>query len=172
MPDLLPRRPLVVSVAVAVVAIVVAWRVLPVASSALVATLVSVVGTLCGASLAVALHAGATRTRPRFGALAVRPGPQPSPRAKDLAELEEVVDSALRYDHDVHLKLRPHLRRLAAVRLAGRRIDIDRDPAARRVLGEAYDIVRADARRPQGELFGPGIPIERLEQVIETMERL
>jgi hypothetical protein len=74
----------------------------------------------------------------------------------------------------LHERLLPLLREAAAARLsAGHGIDLERRPdAARTLLGdEAWELLRPDRPQP-GERTGPGISMQRLREVIGTLEKL
>jgi hypothetical protein len=93
-------------------------------------------------------------------------------RLPELARLEREVALAGGSAFDVHYRLRPVLREVAAGLLAARRgVLLDRDPArARALLGEeAWELVRAD-REPPRDRHGPGIPPDRLARVVDALE--
>jgi hypothetical protein len=75
---------------------------------------------------------------------------------------------------DVHYRLRPLLREIAASRLGVRRgIDLDANPgAARAALGdEAWELVRPD-REPPEDHFARGLSLPQLERVVESLEAI
>jgi hypothetical protein len=75
---------------------------------------------------------------------------------------------------DLHYRLRPRLRGLAAELLASRRgVALDAEPErAREALGdETWEIVRADREAPTDRL-ARGIPIPELKRVVESVENL
>ncbi len=89
-----------------------------------------------------------------------------------LAGLEQLVSSVSLAD-DVHHRLRPVLREIAAVRLRGRglRLDLDLD-RARRLLGdELWEIVRPGRPMP-ADGFGPGVSGTELRRLIDRLEAL
>lgn len=91
-----------------------------------------------------------------------------------LARLEQEVVLATANSFDLHVRLRPRLRVLAAERLASRHdLDMDREPErARHVLGdETFDLVRAD-RSPPADRLARGIAINDLDRIVESLERL
>jgi hypothetical protein len=91
-----------------------------------------------------------------------------------LARLEREVSMATASAFDVHVRLRPTLRIVAAGLLLVRRgIDLDRSPArARAALGdETWDLVRGD-RRPPEDGRAPGVDLIALDRVVSSLERL
>jgi hypothetical protein len=136
--------------------------------SLLVEIAVLLAGALAAASLIRRLPASAAV---RHGRRWRRP-PAPAPSG-DLATIEQLVSIAQSSAADVHLRLRPALRRIAAGKLAPRRIVLDRDPeAARAVLGEElWEIVRPGRPAP-ADPRGPGLPLSRLTTLVGTLEAL
>lgn len=95
--------------------------------------------------------------------------PQPD-RVRVLEELEHAVDFSLGTAFDVHFRLRPHLRRVAAYRLAAHGITLDHQPErARALLGpEAWELVRPE--RPEPETRGArGLDLARLKRILEAL---
>jgi hypothetical protein len=74
----------------------------------------------------------------------------------------------------LHSRLLPLLREAAAARLAaGHDVDLERRPdAARRLLGEeAWELLRPDRPAP-ADRNSPGISMQRLRAVVDTLETL
>jgi hypothetical protein len=95
-------------------------------------------------------------------------------RPRDLAKLEREVALAAGTSFDVHFRLRPVLREIAAHRLAMRHgADLDRGSAeVRAALGEElWELVRPE-REPPDDRFGPGLPLGRLRGMLERLERI
>jgi hypothetical protein len=94
-------------------------------------------------------------------------------RPSELARIEREVVLASTSSFDVHYRLRPILREVAAHRLAGRGIDLDAGaPETRALLGEdVWELVRPD-REPPDDRFGPGLPLSRLRTTLDTLERI
>lgn len=93
-------------------------------------------------------------------------------RVRSLEELEHAVDFSQSTAFDVHYRLRPHLARVAAHRLAVRRgVDLGSQPeaAADLVGAAAWDLVRPD-REPPTERNAPGIPLARLRAAVDALE--
>lgn len=97
--------------------------------------------------------------------------PQPPPT---LLRLEQACALGVARSFDLHYRVRPRLREIAAPLLATRRgvtLDGDRD-AARNILGEeTWELVRAD-RPPPEDRLASGIPVATLREVVESLERL
>jgi hypothetical protein len=94
-------------------------------------------------------------------------------RPASLARLENEAALGVAGAFDLHHRLRPRLRKLAAGLVESRRrISLDRDPeAARAALGDtAWELVRAD-RPPPADRLARGLPISDLRSVVESFER-
>jgi hypothetical protein len=136
--------------------------------SLLIEIAVLVVGALLAISQLRRLPSSAAALR-RRGARR-RPAPVTS---ADLATVEQLVSIAQSSAADVHLRLRPALRRIAAGKLAAHRIVLDGDPeAARAALGdELWEIVRPGRPAP-ADSRGPGLSLSRLSGLVTTLEDL
>lgn len=116
------------------------------------------------------------RTRAAFGItvpseleLALRKQPEPPGRLPELEKIEREVWLGSARAFDLHYRLRPILRDIAEARLASRGI---RPVAAREALGEElWELVQPDREPPQRR-HAPGIPVEDLARVVETLERV
>jgi hypothetical protein len=105
------------------------------------------------------------RTRGRGG------GRQP---VRSLVELENVTALGVADAGDLHFRLRPRVRDIAAGVLEARRgVSLDAQPEpARAALGEeTWELVRAD-RPPPDDERAPGLPRGALERVVVSLERL
>ncbi len=130
---------------------------------------------LAGGLLAlVAAVRGSAPARPSsFDAALVRRRSQ----ARGFADLERLgreVSMATGSAFDLHFRLRPTVRDVAAGLLRFRQgVDLDRQPVlARAALGdEAWELVRADRPAP-AERRGPGMAPEQLDRVVSSLERL
>ena len=112
------------------------------------------------------------RPSPFDAALRTRPGPVQ--RIPELERMEREVALGLATAFDLHYRLRPRLRRIAAALLTSRRgIELDASPeAARRALGDdAWEIVRGD-REPPHERFADGLDIASLRRAVSALEAL
>lgn len=99
---------------------------------------------------------------------------RPAQRIPELERMEREVALGLATAFDLHYRLRPRLRRIAAELLAARRgIELDANPdAARRALGDdAWEIVRGD-REPPRERFAAGLDIASLRLAVDALEAL
>ena len=95
-------------------------------------------------------------------------------RLPDLARLEREVTLACSSAFDVHYRLRPILREVAAGLLAARRgVELDHQPErACAILGEeTWELVRPDREAPHNRL-GPGIEEGALRRVVTSLEAL
>ena len=91
-----------------------------------------------------------------------------------LTRLEQEAALGLASSFDLHHRLRPRVRTLAAELLAARRgIALDNAPErSREALGDtAWELVRPDRPRPV-DRQARGMPISDLRTVVESLERL
>jgi hypothetical protein len=124
--------------------------------------------------LLVALRNALPPRRPSPFEAALRPRPRPVQRIPELERMEREVSLGLATAFDLHYRLRPRLRRVAAELLFARRgIDLDASPdAARRALGDdAWEIVRGD-REPPRDRFAAGLDIGSLRLAVTALENL
>lgn len=100
-------------------------------------------------------------------------GPPSSGRVEGLEELEHAVEFSLTTAFDVHYRLRPHLVRVAAHRLARRGVDMDAQPArASEILGpEAWELVRPDRPAPERR-NARGLGLVRLRRVVDRLDAI
>ena len=94
-------------------------------------------------------------------------------RIRALEELEHAVDFSLGTAFDVHYRLRPHVRRVAAYRLSLRGVSLDRQPQrAAALLGpEAWDLARADRPEPE-DRNARGLDLAHVKRVVEGLDAL
>ena len=95
-------------------------------------------------------------------------------RIPELERMEREVSLGLSTAFDLHFRLRPRLRGIAAELLAARRgIDLDGNPeAARRALGDdAWNLVRSD-REPPRERHATGLDLDQLRVAVSALEAL
>ena len=98
---------------------------------------------------------------------------EPREPLADLARVERALGLGAERAYDLHVRLAPMLRDVAAHRLAARGIDLERNPdAARRALGdEAWEVARPD-REPPDDRFAAGLPLATARAVVDRIERL
>jgi hypothetical protein len=104
----------------------------------------------------------------------LRSGSRPRRPPPTLARLENECLLGMGGSFDLHYRLRPRLREIAAPLLAIRRgVSLDGDPeAARRLLGEeSWELLRADHTPPEDRL-ARGVAPATLRSAVETLERL
>ena len=128
---------------------------------------------VCGVALVLALSAlrrtypRARPLRPRAARSAARRRPPPS-----LGRIEHEAALGVAGAFDLHFRLAPRLRSIAAGLLASRRrltlaADLD---AASGILGpEAWELVREDRPTPEDRL-ARGLPTADLRRVVESLE--
>lgn len=95
-------------------------------------------------------------------------------RLPELERTERAVLLSASNAFDVHYRLRPILREIAAQRLATRRgLSLDEDlGAAREVVGEeTWELVRPD-REPPHLRHAAGLPAPQLREVVAALERI
>jgi hypothetical protein len=99
--------------------------------------------------------------------------PEPAFAIDELARIDRLVVLGGANAFDLHYRLRPLLRELAADRLsAGHGVSLDREPdRAQRLLGdELWELVRAD--RQVGRRTGLGVAPAELAGFVERLEAL
>jgi hypothetical protein len=91
----------------------------------------------------------------------------------DRERLDRVVTIATTHAGDLHLRLRPILREIAADGLRRRGVELDTQPqAAQKLLApETWELVRPDRPRPD-DAFAPGLAPKRLDAVLDDLEAL
>jgi hypothetical protein len=173
-PDRPARRALLQAAAITGILVVVLLLRVPVLGLALRLWLVTLgaiaVGALVRAGLAGHRVGDGVRVpRPRWGWWRR----QRPPRIRPLEELEHAVDFALGTAFDVHYRLRPQLRGIAAHRLAMDGISLDGQPAmAREALGdETWELVRPNRPEPD-DRNARGLDLAHLRRVVERLDAL
>jgi hypothetical protein len=93
----------------------------------------------------------------------------PPRRPEELTRLERAVALGVAHAGDLHTRLRPRLRTIAATLLAARGLELDQ---ARSLLGDdLWALVRSDREAP-ADPFAPGVEPGRLAVAVETLESL
>jgi hypothetical protein len=131
------------------------------------------------ASVALALLVGVVRraqpvARSSAFDAGLRRAAEPAGTLPELERLRREVTLATSTAFDVHVRLRPYVRRIATHLLASRRgIDLDAQPeTARQLLGEAaWDLARAD-QPPPTDRNARGLGVPHLREVVAALERL
>jgi hypothetical protein len=91
----------------------------------------------------------------------------------DLLRLERELSMASARQFDLHYRLRPVLRDVAAARLEQRGLDLDSGrPAVQELLGEELFELTAPGREPPKNRLAPGPGVEGLDRTISRLERL
>jgi hypothetical protein len=124
--------------------------------------LLAALGALRRAYPSVAPRSRKARGRPR------RRGPS------SLARLEDETALGVAGSFDLHHRLRPRLREIAAgVLEARRRVSLDRDPeVAQELLGaETWSLLRPN-RPPPEDRLARGLPVAELRRVVDSLERV
>lgn len=105
------------------------------------------------------------RERPPAGPRRTLPG--------DLGAITDLVSGRRSTAADVHRRVRPLLREIAAAQLARRGIGLDRDPEpARALLGEElWELVRADRPAPVTR-EAPGMTLAELTALTDRLEAM
>jgi hypothetical protein len=91
----------------------------------------------------------------------------------DRERLDRVVSAATSHAGDLHLRLRPILREIAADGLRRRGVDLDAQPqTAQELLApDTWELVRPDRPRPD-DAFARGLAPARLNAVLDDLEAL
>jgi hypothetical protein len=129
------------------------------------------------AVLAVVVAAGAVRalleTLPPMRRPASREASSTAAATGDRERLDRVVSTATTHAGDLHVRLRPILREIAADGLRRRGVELDAQPqAARELLApETWEVVRPDRPRPD-DAFARGLAPAHLDAVLDDLEAL
>lgn len=99
--------------------------------------------------------------------------PAEPPRIAELDRLEREVTMGASSAFDLHYRLRPVAREIAAARLERRGLQLDSGGAeVRELLGEElWELVRPD-REPPPQRHGPGPGSEEIRKTVEQLEQL
>jgi hypothetical protein len=127
--------------------------------------------------VAVLVAAGAVRalsdTLPPLRRAAAAPASSAGEGGGDREHLDRVVSAATSHAGDLHLRLRPILREIAADGLRRRGVELDAQPQAARALlaPDTWELVRPDRARPD-DAFARGLAPARLDAVLDDLEAL
>lgn len=113
-----------------------------------------------------AVSAAAPRARRSDLSAALNERPEPAGPVPQLAKVEREVTLAIGNAYDLHTRLLPHLREIAAARLErrGQRPGPD-------TLGRWWELLRPDRPEPS-ERFAPGIPEAELRALVADLEAI
>ena len=100
---------------------------------------------------------------------ALRRRPERPPRPAQLERLERELTMASANAFDLHARLRPQLREIAALRLAARGVRLE--DAERELEPELWELVRPD-RKPPADRHAEGIPPAELRRAVDALEAL
>lgn len=130
---------------------------------------------VCGVALLFVLGA-LRRSYPPEQPLRPRPSREEGRRAvpATLVRIEQETILGVAGSFDLHYRLRPRLRSLAADLLATRRgVSLENSPAhARGLLGdEGWEVVRPNRPAPEDRL-ARGLPVTDLHRIVESLEQL
>lgn len=104
---------------------------------------------------------------------ALEPEPPEERPIADLLRLERELSMASARQFDLHYRLRPILRDVAAARLEQRGLDLDSGrPVVQELLGDELFELTAPEREPPKNRLAPGPGIEGLDRTITRLERL
>jgi hypothetical protein len=113
-----------------------------------------------------AVAAAAPRARRSDFASALDERPEPPGRVPQLAKVEREVMLATGNAYDLHTRLLPHLREIAAARLERRGLRPGPD-----TLGRWWELLRPDRPEPN-ERFAPGIAESELRALVADLEAI
>ena len=135
---------------------------------------VLVVGGLFLLALVRATHAAASDAEAAVFERALLPRKRAAARPLELERMEREVVLACGNAFDLHARLRPVLREIAAHRLESRRgLALDGGAAeVRQLLGDELTALLRPDREPPQDRAAPGIPVRQLEAHVERLERI
>ena len=133
----------------------------------LVVVLAIALGTALGA-----LHRAVPRRASAFDAAFTSPR-RTRARPASLERVEREVALATGTAFDVHYRLRPSLRAVAAGLLLRQGVDLERSPErAEALVGPTvWELVRPDRPAPE-DRTAPGLPLETVDRAVSDLERL
>ena len=168
------RRRLLTLWAAATLGLVVALGVQPVSVSTILAAYMLVLAAIVLAALTrVAREASEWQEASQFER-ALRGAVDTPVRPPELVRTEREITLGVANAGHLHARLLPILRESAAARLsAHHHVELDRRPdAARALLGdEAWQLLRPDLPPPE-DRNAPGVPLRRIHDLVDTLERL
>ena len=124
------------------------------------------IGALLMLVVVSAVSAAAPRARRSDLATALNERPERAGAVPQLAKVEREVMLAIGNAYDLHTRLLPHLREIAAARLERRGLRPGPD-----TLGRWWELLRPDRPEPH-ERFAPGIAERDLRELVSDLERI
>jgi hypothetical protein len=124
------------------------------------------IGALLMLAVVSAVSAAAPRARRSDLATALNERPERAGAVPQLAKVEREVMLAIGNAYDLHTRLLPHLREIAAARLERRGLRPGPD-----TLGRWWELLRPDRPEPR-ERFAPGIAERDLRALVNDLERI
>ena len=159
--------------AVATIALFVARAIMPGRQELLLDIYVLALGGLSLLVVASVLGLVAPREQKSQLEEAMETKPPEPVRIAELDRLERTVALAASRDFDLHTRLRPVLREIAASRLQRREIELDSgSPGARELLGDELWSLTAPDREVPADRLAPGPGLAQIERTVERLERL
>jgi hypothetical protein len=156
-----------------VIALVAAHMISPGRRSLELDIFVLALGVLGLLVLAAELHRLAPSAEGSLVEEALEPEPVEERPIADLHRLERELSMASAREFDLHYRLRPVLRDVAAARLEQRGLALDSGrPVVRELLGDELFELTAPDREPPENRLAPGPGIEGLDRTITRLERL
>jgi hypothetical protein len=164
------RRRIAIPVTLATLALAVLLAVRPVPADRIAAGYMLALAAIALAALTRSLSS-ATSEQPasQFDRMLARPAEQAS-RPPELVRIEREITLAASSAGHLHLRLLPLLREVASAKLG---VDLElRSERAKTLLGDdAWKLLRPD-RPPPEDRTAPGLPLRRLRELVDTLERL
>jgi hypothetical protein len=168
------RRRLVALVATATLGLVVLLGVRPLSTERILAGYVLALAAIALGGITRVLRGSSEWDEPsRFDA-ALRAKPPERVRPPELVRIERDIVLGMSNAGHMHARLLPVVREAAATRLRARHnVDLDRRPElSRSLLGDdAWELVRPDRAEP-ADLYAPGLPLKRIRELLDALERL
>ena len=168
------RRRLLTLWAGATFGLVVALGVRPVSVSTILAAYVLVLAAIALAALTRLTRAASEWQAASQFEHALRSENESPVRPPELVRTEREITLGSANAAHMHMRLLPILREAAAARLAAHHnVELDRRPdAARALLGDkAWQLLRPDLPPPE-DRNAPGLPLARVRDLVDTLERL
>jgi hypothetical protein len=168
------RRRLLTLWAGATFGLVVALGVRPVSVTTILAAYVLVLAAIALAALTRLTRAASEWQAASQFEHALRGNVDSPVRPPELVRTEREITLGSASAAHLHTRLLPILREAAAARLAAHHnVELDRRPeAARALLGDAaWQVLRPDLPAPE-DRNAPGLPLRRIRDLVDTLERL